>query len=593
MAAEAPPPSSPSEMSSSSSSATVPQKKPSVNFGEDTKDEGEVTSRVIGLRTNENRDRRVSRFRSRKASRKLEKARLSQKQGSKWSFFSKKEREGEVDGDEMPPKKPFVPVEGYLTKLGANVKNWKRRWVILEDYCLTYYKGEDGHGARGSISLEEVERVEDIASDEKREAVEREEKNTVGKEHLFLLFTPTRIWYFSADNDRSKKDWISVIKEQLSELQAWRVDSRGNPRQYKFLPKDVKEVVEKSKIPTKNMKHAELQVLLNAIRFLKVSRQVNYTQHRCSNPSYLQYSLAEEDSLIIKDVNPNGIYRIRSMIGRGGFGCVFDAIVIDEERQKVEGVHVAVKKMPHRTEDDKQNNLNELRFISRVRHDNIVKYFGSYLWRDELWVVLEMMEGGALTKAIADYDFQEKHIAFVCRCVLSALDYMHGLSICHRDLKSENIMLTKEGDVKLIDFGLAETTEAGWVIDVLGSPFWIAPEMIQLKPHGPPVDIWAFAISILEVINGHPPHEENALCALYYCGTVGVPKPIEYPQSWSKEIADFMSKALIVDPEKRPSAKELLQVTAPLSLSLFHLSLSVSVSLSVFLSAFCFFFSVF
>ena len=248
------------------------------------------------------------------------------------------------------------------------------------------------------------------------------------------------------------------------------------------------------------------------------------------------------------------------MIGRGGFGCVFDAIVIDEERQKVEGVHVAVKKMPHRTEDDKQNNLNELRFIARVRHDNIVKYFGSYLWRDELWVVLEMMEGGALTKAIADYDFQEKHIAYVCKCVLSALEYMHALNICHRDLKSENIMLTKEGEVKLIDFGLAETTEAGWVVDVLGSPFWIAPEMIQLKPHGPPVDIWAFAISILEVINGHPPHEENALCALYYAGTVGVPKPIESPQDWSKDIADFMAKALVVEAEKRPSAKELLQV---------------------------------
>ena len=113
--------------------------------------------------------------------------------------------------------------------------------------------------------------------------------------------------------------------------------------------------------------------------------------------------------------------------------------------------------------------------------------------------------------------------------------------------------------MKLIDFGLAEITENGWVIDVLGSPFWIAPEMIQLKPHGPPVDIWAFAISILEVlflffyyfcgfcekkikcerisfsfeqvINGHPPHEENALCALYYAGTIGVAKPIENPSS--------------------------------------------------------------
>ena len=196
------------------------------------------------------------------------------------------------------------------------------------------------------------------------------------------------------------------------------------------------------------------------------------------------------------------------MIGRGGFGCVFDAFVIDEERQNEEGTHVAVKKMPHRTEDDKQNNINELRFISRAKHQNIVRYFGSYLWRDELWVVMEMMEGGPLTRAIMEYNFQEKHIAYVCKAVLQALDHLHKIRICHRDLKSENIMLTREGEVKLIDFGLAETTENGWVIDILGSPFWIAPEMIQLKPHGAPVDIWAFAISILEVINGRPPHDE-------------------------------------------------------------------------------------
>jgi p21-activated kinase 1 len=263
--------------------------------------------------------------------------------------------------------------------------------------------------------------------------------------------------------------------------------------------------------------------------------------------------------LINKNINPNSLYKIRSMIGRGGFGCVFDALVIVEERKKDEGQRVAVKKMPHRTEDDKQNNLNELRFISRTNHENIVRYFGSYLWRDELWVVMEMMEGGPLTKAIVEYNFQEKHIAYVCRAVLRSLEHLHEMHICHRDLKSENIMLTKDGQVKLIDFGLAETTENGWVIDILGSPFWISPEMIQLKPHGPPVDIWAFAISILEVINGHPPHDENALCALYFAGTQGVPKPVENPAQWSKEIVDFVTKALVVDPEKRPSAKDLLQ----------------------------------
>ena len=545
----------------------------SVNFGNATDQSGDVVeSRVIGLRASKNRDKRVSRYRSRKASRKLDRSRVVSKSGSKWAIFGKGTKADVGEEDEMPPKKPFSPVEGYLIKLGGKVKNWKRRWVVLENYTITYYKNEDGRGACGQIELEDVRRIEDISTPEKRDAVEREEKNVVGKDNLFLLFTPTRTWYFVADNERAKKEWVNVIKEQLGEIQAWRIDHRGNPRHYKFMPKDVRDIVEKSKISTRKMKHQDLQVLINAVRFLKVSRQVNYTQHRCSNPSYLQYSIEEEDDLIIKNINPNSLYKIRCMIGRGGFGCVFDALVIDEKRQQEEGAHVAVKKMPHKTEDDKQNNLNELRFISRAKHENIVRYFGSYLWRDELWVVMEMMEGGPLTKAIMDYDFQESHIAYVCLAVLRALEHLHNINIAHRDLKSENIMLTKEGQVKLIDFGLAETTANGWVIDILGSPFWIAPEMIQLKPHGQPVDIWAFAISILEVINGHPPHDENALCALYYAGTTGVPKPIENPGQWSKDILDFVTKALEMDPHKRPTAKDLLSV----SILYFHLSTFVS-----------------
>ena len=165
--------------------------------------------------------RRISRYRTRRATKRdKNSSRVTQKASSKWALFGKKSENGDT-GDEMPQKKPFVPVEGYLTKLGAKVKNWKRRWVILEDYCITYYKGEDGYGPRGSISLEEVDKVEDICSLERREAVERDEKNVIGKEHLFLLFTPSRTWYFVADNEKSKKDWVSLIKEQLTELQVF------------------------------------------------------------------------------------------------------------------------------------------------------------------------------------------------------------------------------------------------------------------------------------------------------------------------------------------------------------------------------------
>ena len=239
----------------------------SVNFGggEPVAQE-ESESRVIGLRASKARDKRVSRFRSRKASR----SKLEKKGSLKKNKLLKVDGE---DGDEMPPRKQFPVVEGYLTKLGKKRKNWKRRWVVLENYIMTYYQnegGKGGKGACGTVDLEEVRKVEDITTPERREAVEREEKNVSGKEHLFLLHTPTRIWYFVSETEKEKKEWIAVIKEQLVEIQTWRIDHRGNPRQYRFLPKDVRDLVEKSKIPCKKMKHTELQVLTNAVRFLKV-----------------------------------------------------------------------------------------------------------------------------------------------------------------------------------------------------------------------------------------------------------------------------------------------------------------------------------
>mmetsp|Transcript_16751 Transcript_16751/g.42816 ORF Transcript_16751/g.42816 Transcript_16751/m.42816 type:complete len:617 (+) Transcript_16751:185-2035(+) len=226
-------------------------------------------------------------------------------------------------------------------------------------------------------------------------------------------------------------------------------------------------------------------------------------------------------------------------------------------------VSVAIKKALHVEKSARRANLNELRLLSRVRHPNIVEYYCSHLVNEgddlELWLVMEDMQGGTLREAVQDFQFAEKHVTYTARSILKALDYLHSHNVVHRDLKSENIMLTTDGDVKLIDFGLSEFLRGREEIDILGSPFWIPPEMIRLDPHTEKADIWSFAISVLEFANKRPPHRKNALHAMFTVATKGIEQPFDKPALWSAELHDFVELCLQLDPNKRPSAAELLK----------------------------------
>jgi serine/threonine protein kinase len=138
-----------------------------------------------------------------------------------------------------------------------------------------------------------------------------------------------------------------------------------------------------------------------------------------------------------------------------------------------------------------------------------------------------------------------------------------------------------------VDFGLSEFLKNGHETDILGSPFWIPPEMIRLDPHTEKADIWSFAISILELANKRPPHRKNALRAMYTVATKGIETPFEKPNLWSDDLHDFVHLCLQVDPCKRPSASELLKVCSRWefdSVLLFLLLLLLSSAFFLFLS---------
>lgn len=122
-----------------------------------------------------------------------------------------------------------------------------------------------------------------------------------------------------------------------------------------------------------------------------------------------------------------------------------------------------------------------------------------------------------------------------------------------------NIVLGKDGAVKIIDFGLCSDVSGGEVVHRVGSPFWLPPEMINHEPHGISVDVWSFGICCMEMVNSHPPHHRSALRAMFVAATEGYTDPVEDKEFWSTDLQDFISRCVIKDPKVRWTVNQLLE----------------------------------
>uniref|UniRef100_A0A672ZL93 non-specific serine/threonine protein kinase n=1 Tax=Sphaeramia orbicularis TaxID=375764 RepID=A0A672ZL93_9TELE len=267
---------------------------------------------------------------------------------------------------------------------------------------------------------------------------------------------------------------------------------------------------------------------------------------------FVQLKKLSEDSLTKQ---PEEVFDVLEKLGEGSYGCVFKA------HYKETGEIVAIKQVP--VESDLQEIIKEISIMQQCNSPHVVRYYGSYFKNSDLWIVMEYCGAGSVSDIIRirNKTLTEEEIATILQSTLKGLEYLHFMRKIHRDIKAGNILLNSEGQAKLADFGVAGqlTDTMAKRNTVIGTPFWMAPEVIQEIGYNCVADIWSLGITAIEMAEGKPPYADiHPMRAIFMIPTNDPPK-FRNPDLWSSEFQQFVGQCLVKNPEQRATATQLLQ----------------------------------
>ncbi|XP_057994005.1 mitogen-activated protein kinase kinase kinase YODA isoform X2 [Hevea brasiliensis] len=259
-------------------------------------------------------------------------------------------------------------------------------------------------------------------------------------------------------------------------------------------------------------------------------------------------------------LSPGSRWKKGRLLGRGTFGHVYLGFN-SESGEMCAMKEVTLFADDPRSKESAQQLGQEIALLSRLRHPNIVQYYGSETVDDKLYIYLEYVSGGSIYKLLQEYgQFGEIAIRNFTQQILSGLNYLHAKNTVHRDIKGANILLDPSGRVKLADFGMAKhITGQSCPLSLKGSPYWMAPEVIR-NSNGCnlAVDIWSLGCTVLEMATAKPPWSQYEGVAAMF--KIGNSKELPaFPDNLSDDGKDFVRQCLQRNPSHRPTAAELLE----------------------------------
>ncbi|CAN4124613.1 unnamed protein product [Withania somnifera] len=262
------------------------------------------------------------------------------------------------------------------------------------------------------------------------------------------------------------------------------------------------------------------------------------------------------DSVTMED--PSTKYELLHELGKGSYGAVYKA----RDLRTSEMVAIKVISLSE-GEEGYEEIRGEIEMLQQCSHPNVVRYLGSYQGEEYLWIVMEYCGGGSVADLmnVTDEPLEEYQIAFICREALKGLSYLHSIFKVHRDIKGGNILLTDQGEVKLGDFGVAAqlTRTMSKRNTFIGTPHWMAPEVIQESRYDGKVDVWALGVSAIEMAEGLPPRATVHPMRVLFMISIEPAPMLEDKEKWSLVFHDFVAKCLTKDTRLRPTASEMLK----------------------------------